>query len=1061
MGGRRVAGEYEPGSGFVLRTPLLPFDWLIEFGAGVEAPSRVGSPGLPAALERDRARGREALVRALERRDVREAIRIASPALEQAIDHWRVDPSSKEGRKAERALLRYVLRMCARATPFGLFAACSTGRIGPVTSLRLEGDDACRRSTRLDMGYLGALCEGLGRETTIRRGQAYTANTTLHFGGGRVRATRRGAGTPPTYARVSAGSIAALFEVLEGARQPGGERADRLVERLRASDPRIGEEAAWGLVEEMIDAQLLAPRLAPLVTGSDSLGDLIETLSGIDGGRGLAERLERAGQELSRIDQAGPGRDPSEYRVVVEALRPLPATIDPARLFHVDLARSSGEATLGDEVLREARRGLGILHRLFGPDHRDALEPFRRAFARRYDRQEVPLLEALDPELGLGFPAATTQEPPRSPLGTWIVGRLQRAVAGGEDEIEIEEPELDAVVGPGPPLPGAIGLLLTIAASSDEAIGRGEFDLHLRRVEGPSGVNLVGRFAHLDPSIESLLRQHIAAEEALQPGAIHAEVVHLPDDRTGNILLRPVLREYELPILARSGAPAGRTIALTDLTVRLVDGLLELRSTSLDRPVVPRLTAAHVYRHESNLDLYRFLCLLQRQNVAHHLSWRWGSLADLPYLPRIRSGRLVLAPARWNLTGFEIREMTAPGPDEPFERFQRWRGLRRLPRYVVLAEEDRHLAFDLDHVLCVEALLDRVAGRDGCRLEEDPCPPDRLCVRGPGGRFAHEILLPLVHRSSPGAATDAASAGRSRVDRGSCRRRFPPGSGWAYLKLYAGLAEADALLVDRIGPLARELLSSSAIVRWFFVRFTDPDPHLRVRFEGDPESLRQRVLPSVFDIVEEPVADGRIWRVQLDTYEREIERFGGPVGVQLAERIFHADSEAVVDLLGEPGSGDRDARRLLALLGLDRLLDDLRYDLPGRKRCLEAARDRFADAIDADARREIDSRFRGDRPRIEALLEAGPPADPLLARGHAHFARRSERLSEVMGQVREAAGDGRLTVRLDALVGSLLHLHVNRLRRSTTRREEHDLYDALARLASSRLARDRQRPFQG
>ena len=42
-----------------------------------------------------------------------------------------------------------------------------------------------------------------------------------------------------------------------------------------------------------------------------------------------------------------------------------------------------------------------------------------------------------------------------------------------------------------------------------------------------------------------------------------------------------------------------------------------------------------------------------------------------------------------------------------------------------------------------------------------------------------------------------------------------------------------------------------------------------------------------------PLLDaGLLWRVQLDTYEREMERYGGEAGIGLAERVFHADSYA-------------------------------------------------------------------------------------------------------------------------------------------------------------------------
>ena len=83
--------------------------------------------------------------------------------------------------------------------------------------------------------------------------------------------------------------------------------------------------------------------------------------------------------------------------------------------------------------------------------------------------------------------------------------------------------------------------------------------------------------ARIEPE-RVVLRQHVEghlrAEEALQPDAVFAEVVHLPENgRTGNVILRPALRAYEIPYLGQSGVPAERQIPVT---VKPVLGLVAL-----------------------------------------------------------------------------------------------------------------------------------------------------------------------------------------------------------------------------------------------------------------------------------------------------------------------------------------------------------------------------------------------------------------------------------------------------------------------------------------------------
>ena len=73
------------------------------------------------------------------------------------------------------------------------------------------------------------------------------------------------------------------------------------------------------------------------------------------------------------------------------------------------------------------------------------------------------------------------------------------------------------------------------------------------------------------------------------------------------------------------------------------------------------------------------------------------------------------------------------------------------------------------------------------------------------------------------------------------RRRFPPGSEWLYAKLYTGAATADRVLRDVVGPVTRSALRAGAVDGWFFIRYGDPDWHLRWRLHGDPGRLRGEV----------------------------------------------------------------------------------------------------------------------------------------------------------------------------------------------------------------------------
>ena len=116
-------------------------------------------------------------------------------------------------------------------------------------------------------------------------------------------------------------------------------------------------------------------------------------------------------------------------------------------------------------------------------------------------------------------------------------------------------------------MPDSICMMVKINAASAEDIDNGNYTITLQPPSGPSGGNLLGRFCHLHPEIEKLTRSILEEEEAHHPDAVFAEIVHLPESRIGNILMRPMLRKYEIPYLCGTTLDKEFQIPVSDLLV--------------------------------------------------------------------------------------------------------------------------------------------------------------------------------------------------------------------------------------------------------------------------------------------------------------------------------------------------------------------------------------------------------------------------------------------------------------------------------------------------------------
>jgi lantibiotic biosynthesis protein len=1056
-----------PSGFFVLRTPLLPFTEVLAWGQGLQAPAVAEDPVvLDEAVATDRVQLRRRLEDIVTTPEFRDALFVASPSLAAAVDPWRKDPDSDKGRATERSLVSYVMRAAARPTPFGLFAGCTTGSIGARTRMRLGGMGRYRRTTRLDMDYLWTLAEAVERDPDLRGEVEYRPNSSLYQVGDRLLfAEARQSRAGRSYRLVAVEATPYLMQTLARARD--GARLDALAAALVDGD--VTRADADEYLAELTDSQVLVADIRPQLTGAPPTDTLVAVLGRHEPTAELAHRLDEVAGCLTTIDADGIGVPAERYRAAAAALNGLPVTPEPSRFVQVDLTKPTGEVTLGANVVSELLRGVEALHSLTRYRQHEGLRQFREQFSQRYETREIPLAQALDEENGIGFERFGSPTAEAAPLlaglplrrdheksapwtrrDTFLLNKLTSALAAGSGEITVEASEAAAIRDDGtPPLPDAFDVIASVMADREQAIGRGDFRVVLHAASGPSGARLFGRFLHADDELRQLVQAHLAAEEALWPERAYAEVVHLPEGRIGNILCRPVLRGYEIPYLGRSGAPADRQLPLSDLLVSVQGERIVLRSRRLGREVVPRLTTAHNHIGRG-LGVYRFLCALQYQQVVPGIQWDWGPLGLAPFLPRVLSGRVILSRARWNLGERDLAAFRETKGARMFAAVQRLRERLQLPRYVVLADGDNELLIDLDNVLSLEALAHELRGRASAPLVEMVPGPDQLCASGPEGPFTHQVIVPFV-RSSPHPATQPADRPASPP----CPRRFPPGSEWLYVKLFTGTATADKVLAHVARAVGSSLAAGGAD-QWFFIRYGDPDWHLRLRVHGTPDRLLHETLPLLHRVTAPLLETGHLWRIQLDTYEREVERYGGEAGIRLAERVFHADSDAVLAAVRQlTGDAGAELRWRVALRGIDLLFDDLGLTLDQKRAIARRARRGYEGEFGANGgfSREVSRRYRQERASVETLLDPHQDPPPELAASIQALHQRSTAFESVAHELRALAHAGRLSVDLPELAMSLAHMHVNRMLRSAQRAQELVLYELLDRAYSSQAAR--------
>ena len=1093
-----ASDEFTSSGFFVLRTPLLPIEEFLKLSSPTGATPRG-----------DHASARAHLRRWAERPEVREALWIASPEFVQSLAAWWDDPDSAKGRKLEQALYRYLARMTARATPFGAFAGCTTGEIADSTRLELSPRIQYRRSTRLDMEYLCSLADHLSSDLA-RRGQLrFRCNSTLHLSAGKYHHVRGDwQEGNHVFQLVATGHIPALEATL--AHAASGATADALASALLQSDDEVTREDADTFVGRLIESQLLVAELVPPVTGVEAVRYMVDQLEQAKAS-GLAVELRGIAEVLAALDRGGLGADPAAYDRIVSTVSRLGGEFKPGRLVQVDVIKPPAMATLDQRLVNDILDAMQTLHSIRDNSSQTAFQEFKEKFLDRYQEQEVPLLEALDDETGIGFeshenpglepllegidfraaaetppalaqdpatnedPATNSEEPAinkdpaididhgknkedESAQPVSILARLIEELREKKEIVLDLDSDLANELKASNPLPLPDAFLVMGAVLSGPESQQG---FYLQSIFGPSGGNLLARLCHADARLAEWVQAHVNAEEALHSGgAVFAEIVHLPEGRVGNVVCRPVLRRYEIPLLATPGVPVDRQIALSDLIVSVRHDRIVLRSRRLGVEVLPRLTSAHNFVSSRSLKLYKFLGLLQHQSTCAELFWDWGVIAQAPFLPRVTLGNIVLSLARWRPSKETVLELSQGRT--PLEQ---WRQDNQVPRFVFIAELDHQLLIDFENPLSAETFLEQIKKQDETLLVEMFPAPGALPVHGPEGSFVHEILLPIV-RTRPGPAFVVPPVEAPKEDNLPAEAGVPAstsapnlkldsGSDWLFAKLYCSQSHADRLLLELVKPLVEELQLAGHTDGWFFVRYADPHWHVRLRFHGDPRVLNAHVLSRLRERAEQQIALGTLWRLQFDTYEPETERYGGAAAIGIAERFFQLDSEICLQLMDVVSKAhDANVRWHLAFYGVDCQLSGLGFTLEEKRAMAKdmAESSERSYIVDDSYKKQVAARFRQERKILAALCSASDSASVLPEPALSAFRRYSAGLEDIRREMDELGRAGRLTIPLRDVAVSLVHMNLNRLFLTEHHAQETVLYNFLARAYAAKLA---------
>lgn len=999
----------------------------------------------------------------------KEAIYIASPVLYTELIKWHNGElvHKKEIGKLIISLMKYYTRMQSRCTPYGLFAACSVGRWDKEDNIIFNS--TLERHTRLDMNFVCALAQKLALHPSIQSHLLFFSNNSLYEFEKQLRYVEfKYINNRRLHQISSLKNSVYLRKVLHKATD--GATIKQLSETLLDKD--ISEAEALDFVNLLIENSVIISELEPSVTGKEFIYQIINVLSRVNQKiqdreiEAILKKLKLVEQKIISLDALATN-DVNAYLDIYKILSSLNVPIEENQLFQTDLYKSTYASSLNSERQKDLLNAIWFLNRFFPKNENINLKRFKENFYAQYETAEIPILEALDTETGVGYLGKDIQGV-NTLVDDLILTRLHNsgeikwnkqqqilfdkiiAASRAEENIvyfnDSDAVQFDSITEM---LPTTMAIMFKVAGNY----------IYLQSCGGSSAANLLGRFAHGNYDIKDTLSDIAKHEELDTKGKILAEIVHLPESRIGNILLRPAFRNYEIPYLGKSSLNTENQINLQDLTISIKNDKVILKSKKFNKEIIPRLSTAHNYSFNS-LPVYHFLCDLQTQYFEKpYLGFSWGDLNNcFKVFPRAVYKNVILSRARWQLNKSDFQILTNSKDIELVLAAENWRRSWKMPRFICLSDNDNELLIDLENELSIKMFINTIKSRANITIEEFLFESETLIVKdNRGNGYTNEFIAVLLKESNEHLSKNILNSEKNLNNFASqiSERNFVLGSEWIYYKFYCGVKTAESILTESIKPLITNLTECNLIEKFFFIRYTDPDFHLRIRFKIKDAKYIGSIIEKVYHYIMPYVDEGFIHKIQTDTYKREIERYGGNT-IELSESLFYVDSICCINMLdlveGEEGE---EIKWLFSVRSVDDLLNDFEYGIKDKMSLLETMKDSFTNehGNTKELKLQLDGKFRNLRKKLEFILEGDLDNQQEMKAIVDILHWKSDKIKSISEQIILLKNDNSLQVNLNDLLSSYIHMMLNRIFKAKQRTYEMVIYDLLFRYYKSKSAR--------
>lgn len=824
----------------------------------------------------------------------REKISIASPALVEMMDIYMKNPEQLSDKKLiglNISIMKYLTRSKERTTPFGLFSGVGIGCISEKEKFpRLKTKNEKR--VNIDSEWLFGLIGHMEKYYMERL--EFKFNDACHIKGNRViliYSTEKGAEEISIrFTKV----FKVLFDTIKDFT-----KYEVMLKQLQAQYPNTSIEKIKAYVGELIEKGFLISNLRPSFNSIEPLKYFIQQCQSMEI-TDISEKVIEIERLCAEYMETDFGDGAVKYN---EIKRKMQEIYESSAYLQVDTI-ISGEAFQLEKNVSESICELASLFVYLSNDIKNQygyLQHYRNRFIEKYgiDR-EVPILEMLDSNIGLGAPAPyikpqndfydeyNTKDNYRQNLKNYFLAEYEKALKNSTYiDIKIEDIQrlIDCTVQP-EEIPISLELYFILKKEGEK------ISLNLSPNCGSFVAGKTfGRFSVLSDKIASIVKKCNMEERRIR--SLHSEMCEisfLPSPtRNGNIVRTLSFREKETAVFTSGTKECEDIINLNDVYIGVFDEKFYARDRQTGKEII--FESNNMYNPMLNPNVFRFLQDISYEGKRAWSEFPWSYIyADYRHVPAIKFKDIVLQSEKWKVNVQELK-LKKNNYENFKEKFLEWTTENKMPLDIYIVDTDNRIRLDLSKELSIRIVYDELKKHKERDLIFEEVEHGRDLVYDDGRPYTTEIVVPIFRKNVEKRPILPAI----RKTFIQTQRLVLPFNNWLYLKLYCNESREEELIAFYIMEFC-EMLKKNYGIDYFYMRYADPKPHIRLRLHAAQELLLQ-VYPQILDWSAELFSDQVVGDMNISVYDKEIERYGGVELMEIAECLFFIDSYIVESIL--------------------------------------------------------------------------------------------------------------------------------------------------------------------